>query len=97
MARLPLVQPNLGAASHVGVGGPLDHEQGAFDAANFPQSGRLEVHPRTCGENSGCEIRAFFATGPNRREVHNTPRIAQKPAQNRVSALPTRTLDPEQR
>ena len=38
--RLALVQADLGAPAHVGVRGPVDHEQGAFDAADFPQGRR---------------------------------------------------------
>ena len=43
MARLrawcasPLFKPTRGAPAHVGVRGPVDHEQGAFDTADFPQ------------------------------------------------------------
>ena len=33
MMRLALVQSDLGAPAHVGVRGPVDHEQRAFDAA----------------------------------------------------------------
>ena len=32
MVRLALVQADLGAPAHVGVRGPVDHEQGVFDA-----------------------------------------------------------------
>ena len=39
MVSLALVQSNLGASAHVGVRGPVDHEQRAFDAADFPQGG----------------------------------------------------------
>ena len=35
MVRLALVQADQGAPAHVGVRRPLDHEQGAFDAADF--------------------------------------------------------------
>ena len=34
MMRLALVQSDLGAPAHVGVRGPVDHEQRAFDAAD---------------------------------------------------------------
>ena len=48
--RLALVQSDLGAAAHVGVGGPVEHEQRAFDAADFPQGGRQLVLTGIRGE-----------------------------------------------
>ena len=48
--RLALVQSDLGAAAHVGVGGPVEHQQGAFDAADFPQGGRQLVLTGIRGE-----------------------------------------------
>ena len=37
MVRLALVQPDLASAAQAGVGVPVHHEQGAFDATDFPQ------------------------------------------------------------
>ena len=48
--RLALVQSDLGAAEHVGVRGPVEHEQRAFDPADFPQGGRQLVLPGIRGE-----------------------------------------------
>ena len=42
MVRLALVQSDLGAAAHVGVRGPVEHEQRAFDAVDSP-AGRPPV------------------------------------------------------
>ena len=50
VVRLALVQADLDAASHPGVGGPVDHEQGAFDAADLSQGGRQLVLARVRGE-----------------------------------------------
>ena len=56
MARLrawcasPLFKPTWTRPSHPGVGGPVDHEQGAFDAADLPQGGRQLVLARVRGE-----------------------------------------------
>ena len=44
--RLALVQADQGAPAHVGVRRPLDHEQGAFNAADFPQRCRQLVLAR---------------------------------------------------
>ena len=46
VVRLALVQADLDPPSHPGVGGPLDHEQGAFDAADLPQGGPPAQPPR---------------------------------------------------
>ena len=43
MVRLALVQSDLGTPAHVGVRDPVDYEQRAFDAADFPQGGRQFV------------------------------------------------------
>ena len=50
VVRLALVQSDLDPPSHAGVGGPVDHEQGAFDAADLPQGGRQLVLARVRGE-----------------------------------------------
>ena len=50
MVRLALVQADQGAPAHGGVGVPLDYEQGAFDAADFPQCRRQRVLARIRGE-----------------------------------------------
>lgn len=50
VVRLALVQADLGAPAHVGVRGPVDHEQGAFDATDFPQGRRHLVLARIHGE-----------------------------------------------
>ena len=54
MVRLALVQSDLGAsAQHVGVCGPVDHEQRAFDAVEFPQGARQLSYPIEVPERSG--------------------------------------------
>ena len=50
MVRLALVQSDLDSPAQAGVRGPVDHEQGAFDAADFPQGGRQLVLARIGGE-----------------------------------------------
>ena len=50
MVSLALVQSDLGASAHVGVRGPVDHEQRAFDAADLPQGGRQLVLAGIRGE-----------------------------------------------
>ena len=50
MARLALVQSDLDSPAQAGVRGPVDHEQGAFHAADFPQGGRQLVLARIGGE-----------------------------------------------
>ena len=50
VVRLALVQSDLDPTSHPGVRGPVDHEQGAFDAADFPQGRRQLVLARVRGE-----------------------------------------------
>ena len=50
MVRLALVQADQGTPAHVGVRGPLDHGQGAFDAADFSQRRRQLVLARLRGE-----------------------------------------------
>ena len=48
--RLAFVQSDLGPPAHVGVRDPVDHEQRAFDAADFPQGGRQFVLAGIGGE-----------------------------------------------
>ena len=47
---LTLVQSDLRAPAHVGVRGPVDHEQRALNAADFAQSGRQLVLAGIRGE-----------------------------------------------
>ena len=61
MGRLTLVQSDLGAPAHVGVRGPVDHEQRAFDAADFPQGARQLSHPIEVPERS--------SVGPSRARL----------------------------
>ena len=53
MVRLAHVQSDLDAPAHVEVRGPVDHEQQAFDAADFPQGVRQLSHPTEAPERSG--------------------------------------------
>lgn len=46
MMRLALVEPDLGAALHVGVKQPFDDEECPFDPSDFPECDRQVVLPR---------------------------------------------------
>ena len=50
MVRLAFVQPDLGAALHVGVEEPFDDEEGALDAADLAKRNGQLVLARTGGE-----------------------------------------------
>ena len=47
---LALVEPYLGAALQIGIQNPVDHEQGAFDAADLAQGRGQFVLPRIGSE-----------------------------------------------
>ena len=69
--RLALVQADLGAPAHVGVRGPVDHEQGAFDAPDFPQGRRHLVLARIRGELAQDLARAHGPGGHGGRHAQD--------------------------
>src|SRR5690625_7368671 len=50
MMSFAFVEPDLGTPLEFGIQNPVDHEQGALDATDFPQGCRELVLPRIGGE-----------------------------------------------
>ena len=83
MVRLALVQADQGAPAHVGVRGPLDHEQGAFDAPDFPVAlppARSGAGTRRACAGAGS---AAWSRRPWRTATRRCPRCAGSSASGR--------------
>ena len=66
-----LVQAVLGAPTHGGVGDPVDHEQGAFDAADFAKGSREFVLARIRSELAQDLARAHGPGGHGGRDAQD--------------------------
>ena len=86
MVRLALVQSDLDSPAQAGVRGPVDHEQEAFDAADFPQGGRQLVLARIV--RRACAGSGSAARVPAARVATTRRMSAQLPSLRFTFTLP---------